>query len=41
MSDDRKAGIVCWAIAIGKVALIFGIAVLLLALAGAADHGHL
>lgn len=43
MSDDRKAEIVCWTIAVAKVvgALAIGVIVLLLlALAGGADNGH-
>lgn len=42
MSDDRKAAIVCWTIAFGKVALSLAIAaviLLIMALAGAADNG--
>lgn len=41
MSDDRKAAIVVWTIAIGKVALVLAVALLIMALAGAADNGHL
>ncbi len=40
MSEDRKAAIVCWAIAVGKVAIGLALMFLLLALAGAADTGH-
>lgn len=40
MSEDRKAALVCWTMAVGKVAAIFAVALLLLALAGAADTGH-